>query len=95
MSKILLSFIISLSIVSAQPAPGPEKQVILLDSTAGLELVNVKADVVEHDGRTGIQVSKADGEINGETLVIIPGIDFKDFDDTAVKVTVCCEENAQ
>ena len=48
-----------------------------LNSSNNLELINVKAKVVDHDGKNGIQISKMEGEIKGETLVIIPEITFK------------------
>ena len=47
-----------------------------LDSLSGLELINVKADVVDYNGKTGIQVAKGDGKIGGETLVLIRKSDF-------------------
>ncbi len=48
-----------------------------LNSTAGLELINVKADIVDHHGMKGIQVSKNEDNIPGGTLVIITDTDFK------------------
>jgi hypothetical protein len=49
-----------------------------LDSTEGLELLNVRADAVELEGRTGIRVTRADDYAGGETLVLVDGSDFSD-----------------
>ncbi len=75
---ILIAVLIAAGMIAARTATDAAEKIIALDSVSGLELVNVKAEVVTHDGKTGIQISKAEGEIRGETLVIIPGIDFKD-----------------
>jgi hypothetical protein len=49
-----------------------------LTSADGLELVNVKVEAVEHAGRRGIRVTRADGYSEGGTLVLIEGSDFED-----------------
>jgi len=77
MSKILLSFLIIFSCVYGQNEQSIDKKEFSLESVEGLELINVKAEVVNHKDKTGIQITKADGEIKGGTLVIIPGINFK------------------
>ena len=77
MSKTLISLLIAISCILGQTNENPEKKILTLDSSLGLELINVKADVVDHNGKKGIQISKIEGEINGRTLVIIPEINFK------------------
>ena len=78
MTKVLFSILITISIISAQTEQDPKEEKIVLNSTTGLELINVKAEVVDHNGKTGIQISKIEGEISGETLVVIPDITFDD-----------------
>ena len=68
--------LISVSFVFLQAGEMPAEKTFRLDSVEGLELLNVKAEVVEHQGKTGVQVTKAAGEISGETLVVIPGLNF-------------------
>ena len=77
MGKILFSLLILISFVYGQSANSSEKKEFPLDSVKGLELVNVKGEIVNHKDKTGIQITKADGEIKGETLVVIPGVNFK------------------
>lgn len=48
-----------------------------LTSSEGLELINVNADPVEHAGRSGLRVTRADGYTDGGTLVLIPGSEFE------------------
>ena len=50
---------------------------IPLDSRDGLEYINVKAETVELDGKSGIRVVKSKPDIQDETLVIIPDINFR------------------
>jgi len=50
----------------------------LLDTPEGLELINVKATTATLDGKTSIKVEKSQPDIQDETLVIIPGVKFKD-----------------
>jgi len=78
MNKTIISFFIAIVCVFGQTAERPEKKIFPLHSTKSLELINVKAEVVEHNGKKGIEISKIHGEINGETLVIIPDVHFKD-----------------
>jgi 3-keto-disaccharide hydrolase len=77
MSKIVLSFFIIISYVYGQNDNSAVKKEFRLDSVEGLELINVKAETVKHKDKVGLQITKADGEIKGETLLIIPGINFK------------------
>ena len=77
MGKILLSFLLLAGFVSGQSTNYGGKKEFILDTTKDLELVNVKAEVINHKEKKGIQITKADGEIKGETLVVIPGINFK------------------
>jgi 3-keto-disaccharide hydrolase len=77
MSKIIMSFLIAMVCVFVQNTNGQETKLHSLESTNDLELLNVKAEPVEYMGKKGIEVTKADGEIKGETLIIIPETDFK------------------
>jgi hypothetical protein len=77
-NKTLLCLLITISCIFGQTTEEPDEKIISLNSIIGLELINVKADVIDHNGKTGIQISKIEGEISGETLVIIPDINFKD-----------------
>ena len=47
-----------------------------LNSTDGLQLINVKAEAVEHAGHSGLRVTRADDYSNGGTLVLIEGSEF-------------------
>ena len=49
-----------------------------LTSAEGLELINVRADAAELDGRAGLRVIRGDGYEGGETLVLVGGTDFSD-----------------
>ena len=69
--------IIAINTIVGQTTGNSGEIVIPLNSNEDLELINVKAEVVDHMGKTGIEISKGDGEITGETLVIIPEINFK------------------
>lgn len=48
-----------------------------LESTAGLELINVNAEVVEFAGRRGLRIGRADDYVEGGTLVLIEGTEFQ------------------
>jgi len=48
-----------------------------LEWTDGLELINVRAEVVEHEGRRGLRVGRADDYQEGGTLVLITGTEFQ------------------
>jgi hypothetical protein len=48
-----------------------------LESTDGLELINVSAEVVELEGRRGLRVGRADDYVEGGTLVLIDGTEFQ------------------
>jgi hypothetical protein len=75
--KIIVFVIIAFNTIVGQNTGNPDKIVVPLNSSEDLELINVKAKVVDQMGKTGIEISKSDGEITGETLVIIPEIIFK------------------
>ncbi len=77
MKKILVFVIIAINVIIGQTSGNPDEIKFPLNSSEDLKLINVKADVVDYMGKTGIQISKNDGEITGETLVIIPEINFK------------------
>lgn len=78
MNKTLISLLLLFSSIFGQTPDKSDSKVFPLNTVEGLELVNVKAEVVEYEGKTGIQVSATKGDINGETLVVIPDIMFKD-----------------
>jgi hypothetical protein len=48
-----------------------------LESADGLELINVSAEVVELEGRRGLRVGRADDYVEGGTLVLIEGTEFR------------------
>lgn len=48
-----------------------------LTSTDGLRLINVQADVLEHAGREGLRVTRADGYSEGGTLVLVEEARFE------------------
>ena len=77
MIKTLISLLLALSYIFGQTMEDPDTIYLPLISDEGLELINVKADAVDHKDKKGIQVTKIEGEIEGETLVIIPAINFK------------------
>jgi hypothetical protein len=75
--KILVFVIIAINTIIGQTTGDSDKIVFPLNSTEDLELINVKAEVVDYMGKSGIEISKSDSEITGETLVIIPEINFE------------------
>jgi len=77
MIKTLISFLLTVSAISGQPKKEINDIKLPLSTIQNLELVNVKAEVVDHNDKRGIKISKEDREIAGETLVIIPEINFK------------------
>jgi hypothetical protein len=77
MKKTIFIILIVFSYSFGQINTNSDTKTFPLTSTDGLELINVKAKAIDHDGKKGIEISKANGEINGETLVIIPEINFK------------------
>lgn len=48
-----------------------------LESTDGLKLINVRAEVVELEGKRGLRVGRADDYVEGGTLVLIEGTEFQ------------------
>ncbi len=70
-SLILFIFFTLGSIIAQKSSELP------LNSTDGLTLKNVKAEVVDHNGKTGIKVTKADNYQEGETIVLLPDIEFQ------------------
>jgi hypothetical protein len=77
MNKTLIALLMTISFVFGQTIKNVNNKTLALDSSEGVELVNVKAEVVVHKDKKGIQVSKSEEKIDGETLVIIPDINFK------------------
>jgi hypothetical protein len=76
----LFTFVFTSLLCQAQETTGIYKY--SLETTMGLELINVKAEVEEHDGKKGIKVVKEiAGEVEGdgdlETLVVLPTINFR------------------
>lgn len=78
MNKILIYLLFAINCILGQTIENRQKTIVPLDSTLGLELINVKANVINHNGKKEIQISKIDGEIEGETMVVLPEINFKD-----------------
>jgi len=78
MTKIILSLLLALSSILGQTPDNSYIKKIPLNSVESLEFINVKAEVVNHHGKNGIQISAIEDDIEGETLVIIPEIIFKD-----------------
>ena len=77
MRKTLLFLLVIISYLFGQTGKDSAAKIFPLESVKDLELVNVKAEAIEFEGKKGIQISKVEGEINGETLVIIPETNFK------------------
>lgn len=73
MRKIVMLLCLSIGSVFGQNSDVIE---IPLTSAENLELINVKAKTVEHNGEKGIEITKADGEIEGGTLAIISNVNF-------------------
>jgi hypothetical protein len=64
---------------SGQSAGSPSKSAVLLTSTEGIDVVNGKAEIVEHKGRSALHlVRTAETPQGGEILAILPGDDFHD-----------------
>ena len=78
MNKIIMLSLFSIISVLGQASERSKNITIPLNTTEDLELINVKVDIVEYKGKNGIEISKVEGEIKGETLVIIPHVDFMD-----------------
>jgi len=78
MIKIIMLLIFSIASVFGQISKKSDMITIPLNSTENLELINVQADVVEYKGKQGIEIKKAEGEIDGGTLAIIPNVSFMD-----------------
>ena len=74
---MLTCLVIAINCVLGQTTKDTAKKILPLNSSLGLELINVKADVVDHNGKEGILISKIEGEIKGETLVVIQRLILK------------------
>lgn len=72
MNKLFIFFLLAAFLVYGQDKMKPDAYMLPLDSNKGLELINVKVETVDYIGKKGIQVTKAEGEIEGETLALIP-----------------------
>ena len=59
MGKVIISLAIIISCVFGQTGKSSADKMLRLDSNKGLELINVKADVVDHKGKKGLQISKS------------------------------------
>lgn len=80
--KILIFGLIILIYIAAlsQTIDSSSKIVLPLNSVEGLDLRNVKAEVVEHQGKKGLRVIKSNEDVakeNRETLIIISDVNFK------------------
>jgi hypothetical protein len=69
---LIVATVFGAGVLDAQTASYP------LTSVEGLELINVRADPVELDGRPGLRVTRSDSYESGETLVLVEGTDFSD-----------------
>ncbi len=70
-------FIFFLTTVFSQTNDGSNIIKIPLDNSTGLELVNVKIEVVDHMGKAGIKVIKEKAEENLATMIVFPEFQFK------------------
>ena len=77
---LLLLLLISAVCLLGQQAKQPATASFPLDSVAGLELLNVKAEVVSYQGRRAVRLvaTHTDPEVDDAMLAILPGTDFKD-----------------
>ena len=75
LTMLLIALICCMAL--AQTTDDSGRQAVPLTSTEGLELINVKAEVVEHKGQKSLRVTRSNDEANVERLVIIPGIEFE------------------
>lgn len=75
--KSLLIIFIFLSGTGVFAQQNDSEIFIPLDNSSGLELLNVKAERVEMDGKVGLKVVKSQADIQDETLVIIPDVNFR------------------
>lgn len=78
MKTTFVVLVILVNIIFGQIENESNKIVFPLDSKTDLEIFNVKVEEINDNGGKGIQVSKIDGEIQGQTLVVLPDIIFKD-----------------
>jgi hypothetical protein len=74
---ILYLFFLISNFVSAQPAENSESIILPLNSAENLDLINLKAQSVEKQGKQGIRLETIQDYSEGETIAIIPGIKFK------------------
>lgn len=72
--KLFFSYLF-VTVLLAQGLPAQDVE-HSLDSTDGLRLINVKAEVVELDGLEGLRVTRADDYSAGGTLILVEGSDF-------------------
>ena len=73
-------FLFSFTNLFSQNINNSDNLVYPLTSLEGLELVNVKAEVVEHLGKMGLRITKSNDSVatkNLETLVLISDINFE------------------
>ena len=77
MNKLFIFLSLVAFVLYGQDKIKPDVYMLPLDSDKGLELINVKAEAVDHNGKKGIQITKTEDEIEGETLVLIPAVLFK------------------
>jgi len=75
MRGLLMCVLLGACLTGTVEAQGVEMS---LASAEGLELMNVKAEAVEHAGRSGLRVTRADDYTEGGTLVLIENSSFED-----------------
>ncbi|KON28455.1 hypothetical protein AC481_01785 [miscellaneous Crenarchaeota group archaeon SMTZ-80] len=75
--SIVLVLFLSSIFVSAQSADNSETVVLPLNSVENLDLINLTAKSVKHQGKQGILLVKSQDYSEGETIAIIPAIKFK------------------
>jgi len=76
--KLLFNLIVLFLFYSCAAQNSKNEILFSLDSSEGLELINVKAEAVTLNSKTGIKVVKSHQDVQDETLVIIPDVIFKD-----------------
>jgi len=74
---LLIYLLTAINSLFGQTTEDKNTKIFPLNSSFGLELINVKADAIKYNDKEGISVSKIEGEINGETLVVISDTNFK------------------
>ncbi len=77
MIRMISVFTFFLTTVFSQTNDESSIKKIPLDNSTGLELINVKVEVVDHKGKSGIKVIKEKAEENLATMIVFPESNFK------------------